>query len=70
MHLEGDRVTFRHPLMRSAAYHDAPRADQRAAHRALADTLPDGAMARAWHWRAPLLGRTRTWPAASTTPPR
>ena len=27
--------------MRSAAYHDAARADRRAAHRALADTLPD-----------------------------
>ena len=47
--LDGDRVTFRHPLMRSAAYHDAPRADRRAAHRALAATLPDGSLARAWH---------------------
>jgi DNA-binding CsgD family transcriptional regulator len=47
--LEGDRVTFRHPLMRSAAYHDAPRGDRRAAHRALAATLPDGSLTRAWH---------------------
>jgi DNA-binding CsgD family transcriptional regulator len=47
--LEGDRLTFRHPLMRSAAYHDAPRGDRRAAHRALAATLPDGSLARAWH---------------------
>ena len=47
--LDGDRLTFRHPLMRSAAYHDAPVADRRAAHRALADTMPDGSPARAWH---------------------
>ena len=47
--LDGDRLTFRHPLMRSAAYHDAPRADRRAAHRALARSLPVGSPARAWH---------------------
>ncbi len=54
--LDGDRLTFRHPLMRSAAYHDAPRGDRRAAHRALADTLPDGAPARAWHLGRAALG--------------
>ena len=47
--LDGDHLAFRHPLMRSAAYHDAPRADRRAAHRALADALPVGSTARAWH---------------------
>lgn len=47
--LRGDRLSFRHPLMRSAAYHDAPRAERRSAHRALAETLPDGAPSRAWH---------------------
>ena len=47
--LDGDRLTFRHPLMRSAAYHDAPRAARRNAHRALANTMPDGSSARAWH---------------------
>ena len=47
--LDGDHLTFRHPLMRSAAYHDAGRADRRAAHRALADALPVGSPARAWH---------------------
>jgi DNA-binding CsgD family transcriptional regulator len=47
--LDGDRVSFRHPLMRSAAYHDAPRARRRNAHRALAATLPVGSPARAWH---------------------
>ncbi|MET0324690.1 MAG: LuxR family transcriptional regulator [Ilumatobacteraceae bacterium] len=47
--LDGDRLTFRHPLMRSAAYHDAPRAARRSAHRALASTMPEGSSARAWH---------------------
>ena len=47
--LDGDHLAFRHPLMRSAAYHDAARAERRAAHRALADALPVGSTARAWH---------------------
>jgi DNA-binding CsgD family transcriptional regulator/tetratricopeptide (TPR) repeat protein len=47
--LDGDRLSFRHPLMRAAAYHDASRADRRAAHRALAATLPPDNPARAWH---------------------
>jgi DNA-binding CsgD family transcriptional regulator len=55
--LDRDRVVFRHPLMRSAAYHDAPRADRRAAHRALAATLPDTSPTRAWH-----LGRAAVGP--------
>jgi DNA-binding CsgD family transcriptional regulator len=52
-----ESLTFRHPLMRSAAYHDAPRGDRRAAHRALAATLPDGSPTRAWH-----LGRATVGP--------
>ncbi|MET0147306.1 MAG: LuxR C-terminal-related transcriptional regulator [Ilumatobacteraceae bacterium] len=47
--LDGDHLSFRHPLMRSASYHDAPRSARRNAHRALAGTLPIGSLERAGH---------------------
>lgn len=34
---DGERLAFRHPVLRAVAYHRASGADQRAAHRALAD---------------------------------
>lgn len=55
--LEGGRVDFVHPLMRSTVYGNARRARQRAAHRALAVAMSKksgeaAAASRSWHLAA------------------
>jgi len=55
--LGGERIEFRHPLVRSAAYHLHDPAGRRAAHRALAAAAGAGAGERAaWHLAAASAG--------------
>jgi DNA-binding CsgD family transcriptional regulator len=57
----GRAIAFRHPLVRAAAYHDAPVAGRQAAHRALAGALAECGQGeierRAWHLASAATGR-------------
>ncbi|WP_461296902.1 AAA family ATPase [Streptomyces harbinensis] len=57
LHVAGNRVGFRHPVVSRAVYESCGAATRRRAHRALAATMPDEAEDRAWHLAALAHGR-------------
>lgn len=55
--MRAGRIEFHHPLTKSAIYADASPEHRRAAHRALADALPDAEVdRRAWHLALAAIG--------------
>lgn len=54
--VEEQRIAFRHPLIRTAAYRGAPFTDRLAAHSALADALVRDPDRAAWHRAAAATG--------------
>ncbi|SEL25859.1 helix-turn-helix transcriptional regulator [Nonomuraea pusilla] len=54
--VEEQKVSFLHPLIRTAAYRGAPFTDRLAAHAALADALADDPDRAAWHRAAAATG--------------
>ena len=54
--ITGDRLRFRHPVMRSAIYQAAGAARRQAAHAALSEVLADRPERRVWHQAAAALG--------------
>ncbi len=56
--LRSGRLTFRHPLVRSAVFHDAAPSERRAAHATVAEVLQAEGLveAAAWHLGAATLG--------------
>jgi DNA-binding CsgD family transcriptional regulator len=53
--IQGDRIVFRHPLVRSSVYHGAAPASRRSAHATLAGLAVDE-VSRAWHLAGAAIG--------------
>ncbi len=54
--LRDARIEFRHPLLRSAAYHGALAPQRRKAHAAIANALAENDQRRPWHLAAASIG--------------